>query len=170
MEKTVKEYQESVDGNLVEFAQKIKDKTLENPSKQEYPLGPVSDRAAADIGELVGVDVSGYTHNIKGNTITHIENRHGENGEHDHSMADIRDIGRIGYILKHYDGVRLLHDKDGSVVRSSEFLRSNGERAPLIIYIKRVNGTYYVVEAVPDTKAKKLQVVSAYKRGGGSTP
>jgi len=163
MEKTVKEYQESTDENLVVFAQEIKNKALENPSKQEYPLGPVADSAVEDIGKLVGVDVSGYTHNIRGNTITHIENRHGENGEHDHSMADINDLGRIGYILENYDEVRLLREKNGNTVRSSEFLRSNGERAPLIIYKKQVNGNYYVVEAVPDTKAKKLQVISAYK-------
>jgi len=29
-------------------------------------------------------------------------------------------------------------------------------------FVSAVNGTYYAVEAVPDPKAKKLQVVSAY--------
>ena len=36
------------------------------------------------------------------------------------------------------------------------------------MYRKKVNGTYYIVEAVPDSKYKKLWVVSAYmsEKGG----
>ena len=164
MEKTVKEYQESTDKGLVNFVQDIKSGALGNPSAQNYSFGRVSDRAAIDIGNLTGTDVTGYTHNIKGNAVEHIENRHGKSGEHDHSMTDINDLGRIGYILENYDDVKLLYRRDGVIERSSEFRSSNGEFAPLIIYEKRVNGTYYAVEAVPDAKAKKLQVVSAYIR------
>jgi hypothetical protein len=44
----------------------------------------------------------------------------------------------------------------------------------MVRYEKRINGTYYVVEAVPDSKTKKLQVVSAYKAetkgSGGQEP
>ena len=32
----------------------------------------------------------------------------------------------------------------------------------MIKYIKKINGNMYVVEAVPETKAKKIQIVSAY--------
>lgn len=35
----------------------------------------------------------------------HILRRHGENGEADHSMRDINDIGRIQYVIDNYDSV-----------------------------------------------------------------
>ena len=39
----------------------------------------------------------------------------------------------------------------------------------MIRYIKRIDGTMYVVEAAPDTKRKTLQIVSAYiDRGAGT--
>ena len=40
----------------------------------------------------------------------------------------------------------------------------------MLVYSKKVNGTYYVVEAIPDTEYKKFWVVSAYmnKKGSGT--
>ncbi len=40
----------------------------------------------------------------------------------------------------------------------------------MVVFRKKVNGTYYVVEAVPDSKYKKMWIVSAYmdKKGGGT--
>ena len=156
-------YQESTDEGLVNFVQDVKDGVFRNPSQKNYAIGPVTDRAVADIGRLTGVDVTGFGHSIKGDVVRHIENRHGANGEADHSMADVNDYGRIKYVLDNYDDVRLLYDRDGIIERSSEFRNSNGEQAPLIIYEKRINGTQYVAEAVPDSKAKKLQIVTVYK-------
>jgi len=163
MEELIKEYINSTDENLVDFVQKIKTGALKSSSALSYSIGLVSNRATRDVGRLTGIDVTGYKHNIKGNTIEHIENRHGKNGEHDNSMADINDYGRIKYVLDNYDSVKVLSDDAGNITRSGEYKDSNNKPAPLIRYEKRVNGTVYVVEAVPDTKAKKLQVVTAYK-------
>ena len=50
----------------------------------------------------------------------------------------------------------------GDVDLSREFMTKENEPAPMLKYSKKVNGTYYVVEAVPESKYKKFWVVSAY--------
>jgi len=57
--------------------------------------------------------------------------------------------------------------KDGKIERNTQYNDSNNKPSPTIVYTKRVNGYYYVVEAVPDTKAGNLQLVTAYKNKGG---
>ncbi len=52
--------------------------------------------------------------------------------------------------------------ENGNVVTSTEFRGWDNQPAPLVKYSKRVNGTYYVVEAVAETKYKKFWVVSSY--------
>jgi len=153
----------SVDENLVSFARNILDGTLQSPSTQNYSLGKASEREVADIESLIGVDAAGFTHNIKGGAIKHIENRHGKNGIADRSMADISDYGRIRYVLDNYDDVSVLHGQDGGAEYSGEFKNADNTPAPMVTYKKRVNGNFYVVEAVPDSRAQKLQIVSAYK-------
>jgi hypothetical protein len=162
-DRVVQEYQNSTDEHLVHFALNVKDGVFTDPSRQNYSLGKASEREVADVGNLTGIDVNGFYHNIKGNSVEHIDNRHGANGEHDRSMADINDLGRMKYVLDNYDKVELLYDDNGNPVRSNEFKDSDNKPAPMIRYQKRINGIYYVVEAVPDSKTKKLQVVTAYR-------
>ena len=67
------------------------------------------------------------------------------------------DIARIQYVLDNYDNIELLTEK------SSEFRDKNQNPAPMVKYSKRVDGTYYVVEAVPNTRKHQLAVITAYK-------
>lgn len=153
-------YLESVDQKVLEAAQRYredKDATFER-----FILGDVQEREAAEIKKLVGVDVGDYRHAINKNAFVHIENRHGVNGEADNSMADLNDVARIGWILNNYDTVELLLDEKGEQVYSQEFQTAGGKNAPMIEYRKKINGTYYVVEAVSEGKYKKIWVVSAY--------
>jgi hypothetical protein len=170
-DKAVQEYQNSTDERLVNFARDVKGGVFTDPSRQNYPLGKASEREVADIGNLTGINVDGFSHNMNGSSVEHIDNRHGANGVADHSMADINDLGRIRYVLDNYDKVDLLYDDNGDAVYSNHFKDSNNKPSPVVVYEKRINGIYYVVEAVPDSKMKKLQVVSVYKAkaksGGG---
>lgn len=153
--KIMQEYEDAVDENLLDFVQYAKEH--KNDNRTNVTLSEVSERGAKDIRNLTGIDVTGYEHNLKVNTINHIENRHGINGDADHSMADDNDIARIQYVLDNYDNVELLDET------SREFKNKDNMQAPMIRYSKRIDGTYYAVEAVPDTKAHKLQIVTAYK-------
>ena len=51
-------------------------------------------------------------------------------------------------------------------------VKSNGKHgnADTVVYSKKINGTYYVVEAVPNTSQKTLFIVTAYinKKEGGT--
>lgn len=148
----------AVDQKIKSFAESVKsgDKTF-----RREKISDVSERAVEDISNLLGIDVSGYTNNINTNGMQHIINRHGENGVHDTTMANDNDIARVGWVLENYDAVEIVED-DGKQTYSAEFRDSNNNPAPQIRFIKKIDGTYYVVEAACENKYKKLWVQSAY--------
>ena len=155
-------YQDSVDKDLVDYVQLVK----ENPGKKlpRYPLNPVDDRAANDIQRLTGIDVRGNKTEIEPRTIEHILKRHGENGKANSSMRDVNDIGRIQYVIDNYDTM-----EHGGTTGAYRYQDSDGKQvhAQTVLIKKKVNGTYFVVEAVPDTKKKTLYVLSAYMSKNG---
>lgn len=155
METIKREYAEAVDTEMVRFAEYA----LNNPqdNKSAYQLKKASARQVADIKRLTGIDVQGFGTEAKTNVFRHIENDHGANGETDQSMADINDVARMQYVIDHYDSMELLPTK------SKEFRDKNQNPVPTIKLSKRVNGNYYVVEAVPDSGKKKLEIITAYK-------
>lgn len=159
----IQEYQDSVDSRILSFIHKWNGlKNADYKKRARVRLDTVSERAASDLKSVVGVDVTGYTHSIDGNTLQHIEKRHGTNGESDHSMANENDIARISYVLENYDSVKPLLNADGSQKRSSMFNNADNTPAPLVLYAKQIDGTYYAVEAAPDSAAHELRIVSAY--------
>lgn len=116
----------------------------------------IPERLARDIERIVGVSVSGYGNEISPGNIAHINKRHGENGTQDHSMGNMHDLARIGYVINNYDKI-----KEGSISR--EYKNSDGSPAKTVELQMRIGTNYYyVVEAVPDSKLKTLHVVSAY--------
>ncbi|MEG0383029.1 MAG: hypothetical protein RR597_07300, partial [Christensenella sp.] len=161
MQKIIKEYDNSVDEDLVAFAQNVMNAKSDKSNKLSYELSEVTSREVSDIERLTGIDVSGYEHNIRGNTINHIVKRHGADGLHDKSMANIEDIGRIQYVLDNYDSVDILTDQNGEPVTTSTFLNSDGTQSDVLVFSKRINGTYYIIEAVPVSKTSKLQILSS---------
>ena len=154
-QRVIDEYQNATDTGLVDFVQNA----AQNPGgKERYTLNPVSDRAAADIKNITGVDAAGNQTVLESRMAEHILRRHGENGEADHSMRDINDIGRIQYVLDNYDSV-----VDGGTTQSY-VTNVDGKNRPAktVVFSKAVNGTYYVVEAVPDTSKHITYITSAY--------
>lgn len=146
-------YKNAVDPDLVEFIQEAR----QHPDARwmNYQLGKVSSQTADQVQELTGVDVHGYTHNMQNSTVQHIDKRHGADGAADHSMAVDADIARVGWVLENYDSL----DKG---TPSKQYKNKDGSRAATVVYKKAVDGTMYVVEAVPDSKARKMQIVTAY--------
>ena len=153
----IEEYQAAVDENFVSYIENVQ----KNPGAKigRYSLKPVAERAAADIKRLTGIDVSGNNTTIESRIVEHIIKDHGPQGKTDHSMSDINDIARIQYVLDNYDDVEY-----GGTSSAYRTVKPNGlsGQAKTVIFRKAVNGTYYVVEAVPDTKAKTIFVVTAY--------
>lgn len=153
----IDEYQAAVDDNLVNYIETVRDNAGAKIGR--YSLKRVNDRAAQDIKRLTGVDTTGNKTVIEPRIVEHILKRHGENGSADSSMRDINDIARIQYVLDNYDDISY-----GGKSGAYQTVKPNGRagQANTVIFSKAVNGTYYVVEATPDTKAKTVFVTSAY--------
>lgn len=167
----IRAYQAAADKTILAFIDKWKN--LQNPNykkKIRMPVAEVSERTAQDVKRLTGVNVDGFEHVISGGALEHIEARHGVNGSADHSMADPNDIARIGYVLENYDSAELLKGKDGKPRLSREYGNSDHTPAVMVRFQKQVDGTYFVVEAAPDSAAQQMRVVSAYmKKRTGNT-
>ncbi|MCL1819426.1 MAG: hypothetical protein FWG36_02075 [Oscillospiraceae bacterium] len=148
------EYEQSVDNRVLDMIEQI----VRGGTKNVAPLnlGTINKTHADKLRELTGVDYSGYSIQLPGNTVEHITKRHGQNGIADRSMSDPKDIARIGWVIENFDDATL----SGTISRIHNF---DGTPAPIVILSKRVNGNYYVAEAIPDTAKKILYIQSAYK-------
>lgn len=156
----INEYVNAVDEGLADFAERY----IEDPNAKfgRYTISKVSPRQEQELKNLLGEDFSGYSNAINKGGINHIIKGHGQNGESDHSMENVLDIARMGYVVENFDQVELLRNSDGSIVTSTEFRGKNNNPAPMVRFMKQINGSYYVVEAAAENKYKKLWVVSAY--------
>lgn len=143
-----------VDDGILDHMEYLKNNPTDK--KIDYALSPVNERMAKDVSNLVGFDISGYGNNLKPNAFDHVNKRHGADGIHDKSMANPKDIAKVQYILDNYDDVAL--DKK----RAAGFTDSNGKLSQKVVFKKRINGTYYVVEAVPNTKKKRMEVIGTF--------
>ena len=152
----INDYKNAVDEDVYNFVKRVyrlNDKNVS--SKLNLDLGNVSNRTKEDVSRILGVD-------INGSAINHIEKRHGIKGESDFSMENAEDVARIKYVLENYDdvGPALKDNVEKEIFegwQNANQTPSNG-----VIFSKKIDGTYYVVEAVPDSAAKKMHVVSAY--------
>ncbi|MGM9553654.1 MAG: hypothetical protein ACI3V2_05065, partial [Faecousia sp.] len=171
-QQTIHEYEKSTDNGLLAFIKKIRGLSDQKyRTKISYIIGIVTQRQVQDVKILTGVDVSEYRNAITGGAIDHITKRHGAHGIADNSMRNDADIARIGYVLENYDSAELLKDENGNAILSTEWQNKDQTKAKMVRFAKKIDGTYYVVEAVPDSGKKTLRVVSAYlqKDSGSST-
>lgn len=122
-------------------------------------LGTVPSQNAARIQEITGIDVDGFRVAIEARQIEHILNRHGIEGSADHSMAQVSDISKIQYTLDNPDSITPAGKTSAYV-----YMRNGKNRtADTVLYEKDIGGkSYYTVQAIADTKAKTLYVVSAF--------
>ena len=153
-------YADGVDSNLLSLVEKVYSGTSDKFTRVN--LGQVDKKAAQDISKLVDFSVENNNYAISTSGIQHVKNRHGKNGTHDNTMANPEDVARIPFIIHNYDNIELLTDHNGEPVLSSEYSNSDNTPAKMLRMSKKINGVYYVVEAVPESKYKKIWVVSAY--------
>lgn len=166
----IEAYKRSADDGLKGFIERVRGLKDNNfRSKIRTTIETQTDNAARAAAALTGVDTTGFTNVIKGNTVTHIDNRHGVNGIADHSMQNIEDFSRIGFVLDNFTNAEVVPAKnvDSETAKlSREWRNSDNTHAPLVQFSMPVNGTYYVVEAVPASDAHVMAVVSAYMTDG----
>lgn len=163
-QRVMEEYANAVDKDFLDYLSV----EVKNPGIQAkpYTVAIMSDKTAGMIKEKIGLDTTGWDVKIEPRMVDHIWKRHGENGEQDHSMADVSDIARIAYVLKDPD---TLDETENSKAYKEphQYLRGKSRGARSVLVSKKVNGTYYVIEAVPDTTKNTAYIVSAYMNKKG---
>lgn len=150
----MQDYLKSSDRRIIDYANEVRSAGTKGYVKP-IQISTVGERSAEDIKRLTGLDVRGNKVVLDKNAIEHIDKRHGVSGTADHSMADDETLARIAYVLNNYDSVELGNSAKGTRL-------ANGEYAPTVVFSKKVDGTYYTVEAVTDAKTKTNRIVSAY--------
>lgn len=153
--KIMAEYEKSTDFEVKGFIEDV----VEGKDKLNYiTVAFLSSEAEKKIEELTSKHIEGTRVVLDVNAVKHILNRHGANGKQDTSMSNIDDIARIGYVIANYDEISF----DG--MTTPGYLDESGNPAPMIKISKKIDGTYYVVEAVNSSKKKKNYIVTAYIR------
>ena len=163
VEQAKQEYEQAADPGLVDFIENVHSAPVGETNKLEYRISGISEKQRADIERITGAPLYATCNFIKGSAIEHIENRHGAKGTADRSMTDINDVARVGFVIGNYDDIGFARNRKGEISRSSEYKTSNGKPAPILLYVKKINGFYVVAEAVNDSRKKRLNVISAYK-------
>ncbi|MBP3649109.1 MAG: hypothetical protein J6K73_04945 [Clostridia bacterium] len=161
----MQEYADATDKRLLE-AVSLYASNKYAPNKR-LKICDVNQRMAEDVRRLLGIDVQGYTVNIDRSGLNHILKRHGKKGEHDHSMSNSADIARMGYVIENYDHIEILKNQNGEPVYSSSRINREGKPSPVLLLRKRIDGEYYLSEAIVDSSWKKIWVQSAYIKKAG---
>jgi hypothetical protein len=143
--------------DVLDLVQKVKDGNFK--ANEKVYFDDVSDGLASKIESLTGINVKGFKVAIEARQIEHILKDHGENGKSDHSMSSDEDIAKMEYVLKNPDDLSL----SGKTQAYSYMKNGYNKTADTVLYEKAIGDkSYYVVQAIPDTKAKTLYVVSAF--------
>ena len=167
-QRVMEEYASAVDKDFLDYLSvEVKSPGIQ---AKPYTVARMSEKTAGMIKERIGLDTTGWDVKIEPRMVDHIWKRHGENGEQDHSMADVSDIARIAYVLNDPDTLDET-DKSKAYRENHPYLDGKTRAARSVLITKKVNGTYYVVEAVPNSNRNAAFIVSAYmnKKGAIST-
>ena len=142
--------------------------------KEKIQMGTVPTSTAKKITELTGVDVTGFDVALEARQVEHILKDHGEKGKSDRSMANPEDIARMEYALQYPDDIRY----GGKTNAYTAMQKGKSRPVDTVLYEAQLSdNSYYVVQAVPDTKKKTLYIVTAFmgkpgykKTGSIATP
>lgn len=143
--------------DIISLVEKIENGIFDPTEKID--LGMVSDDTATKIEKLTGINVKGFKVAIEARQINHILVAHEKNGKTDRSMSDSADIAKMEYAMQNFDDISL--GKSTQAYKNIENGKTRG--AKTVLYEKSIGEkSYYVVQAVPDTKAKTLFVVATF--------
>jgi len=156
-QEVIEGYEDAVDNRIMLLAEKIRKGQYNENDSVEF--GKTGSSEIQAVSKILGIDVSGYDSVVEARQIRHIITRHGINGKADKSMRNDEDIARLKFVIDNYDDAFY-----GGTSSAYTTIKQNGKprEADTVVFAKKINGTYFVVQAVPQTKKKKLFVVSAF--------
>ena len=142
---------------ILQMVANVKNKTFA-PNDKVY-LGTVDSETAKKIHSLTGVNVENFKMAIEARQVEHILKDHGESGKSDRSMANASDVARLEFTLKNYDSLI----NAGKSRAYTHMINGRNKTADTVLYEKDIGEkSYYIVQAVPDTKSKTLYIVSSF--------
>lgn len=156
----MEEYERAVDPALVAFYEQSQTMEEREANRARHEVCKAGERLASALSRIVGVDALGWAVVLRAHHARHIFNRHGPAGRHDKSLADSSHVGRMAYVLENFDEAGLLFDQNGRAVESKEYKNADGTLAPVVNIRMRIDGLAAVQQAVPDSKAHCVYVVS----------
>lgn len=118
------------------------------------PVAKVNDGIADYVQENYGIDIHGNSIGLNKSSLEHIDNEHINSVSKSKMTND--DLVRIGYVLEHPDEVVIT----GEITFATRTKDNKG--APKIVLRKRIDGHYYVVEAVTDANSRQDVIISAF--------
>ena len=148
---TISEYQNSSNQQIMTWADR---KRNGQRSYKYLPVANVNDSVADYVQSKYGIDIHGNTVGLNESSLNHIDNEHINNDSK--SPMTNEDLSRIGYVLENPDEV-VVTDTTSKSTRLSD-----NTEAPTILMRKRIDGHYYIVEAVTDAKTKQDVIVTAF--------
>ena len=158
---SIEEYKNSVDPKMAEYVDKVR----AGEKLEPYVVTRTSDRMRSAMMELTGLDKVGDYTLLDNNGVQHITNRHaGGDGSADATMKNSADVARAAYVLNNFANAYL------GTRKAEGYFDSRSNRAPIVIFEKKIDGSHIIVEAVTDTKRGKNYIISEYLSSVGVDP
>ncbi|MGN0534600.1 MAG: hypothetical protein ACI4IR_01200 [Eubacterium sp.] len=155
--KIIEGYLEAIDFDILNFYDNAVNNISQNP---KLKIGKVTPQIRNEIFETLGVDTLNWDIKIEDRIAKHINREHGINGKKDHSMANSNDIARMKFIIEN-------HDYYGAPITTNAYkinVNGHNKNASTITFAKKINGTYYLVMAVPNNKTLWIVTVFLNKK------
>lgn len=149
--KTMEEYKRSSNSQIGVWAER---KRSGQKAYKYLPVATVNDTVADLVMQKYGLDIHGNSIGLNNSSLNHIDKEHINNNSK--SPLGNEDLERIGYVLENPDEVALT-DETTTATRTKD-----NHFAPKIVVRKRIDGHYYIVEAVTDATTGQDVVVTAF--------
>lgn len=148
---TMEEYKRSSNSQIGVWAER---KRSGQKAYKYLPVATVNDTVADLVMQKYGLDIHGNSIGLNNSSLNHIDKEHINNNSK--SPLGNEDLERIGYVLENPDEVALT-DETTTATRTKD-----NHFAPKIVVRKRIDGHYYIVEAVTDATTGQDVVVTAF--------
>ena len=147
----------SVNDNIMSLIDNVERGTFKDNDTVELKKLPPN--VAKRVQAITGIDVTNFKVAIEARQLAHIMKDHGKEGKTDQSMKIDSDIAKMEFAMQDPDSI-----SPAGKTQAYSYMRDGRNRtADTVIYEKDIGSkSYYVVQAVADTKKKTLFIVGAF--------
>lgn len=152
--KVIRDYEDAVEQKIINFLKKARNEEIVYVSP--IVVAKMNDAIADYVFEKTGVDTHGNKIILNRNSIKHIDLEHQAGNAKGKSLMTDTNLSKIGWVLANAEEV-VISNEASTATRTK-----TGKSAPHILLRKRIDGHYYIVEAVSDGKKRNNVIISAF--------